>query len=602
MFVNCAAYRMNSEISVELPAGSFSSGHVALFEEPAQFSRNEPCPCGSTMRFKECCGYLGEVVVSTNVTPDALQRQLRLALNAKDADDWLQAEGLCHQILAGVPNQMQALRLLVAIKLHQDDSRAAGLLLQRLLRHFPHDAAVLTDAAEFLERQGDAAQAEANLAKALRLDPHHRCTHIALARLAQRRGNVGVAEVHLREAHFLDNTDADVAADLGRVLNQMGRKAEAEHYFRIALSLRPDDVSTLLSWADMEESRGDLPAAWNLLERARAVEPEFPVIPLAEATLHVREQRYREALTSLKQVDRPRLSMPARSLYYFTRGKVLDKLARYDDAFESLRRANALSIDSLGIRYDPDWHHAYAERLKQFFTRERMRSMPRARPRSDDQDSTPIFITCFPRSGATLIEQILSMHSNITAGDEIFCVPDIRNHAPAMLGVEETYPECLAHVGEDPRFAYQCREEYLTSVRLAGIMEPGVGRFTDKLPLKEWDLGFISLMFPDAPVIHVVRHPLDAVLSAFSSDVRHGSLCAFNLLHAAQHYALTMDLMAHCQQHLDIKILRVRYEDVIADIKEQTRRMLEFLDEPFEPQCVEFHLNPHRPRSRVMRR
>ncbi len=592
-----SAYPMNAEISVELPRGSFSSGHVVLFQEPAQFGRNGPCPCGSGKRFKKCCGDLGAVVVSNSVAVDALQAQLHSALRAKDMQDWQQAEALCHQILAAVPNQMQALRLLVEIKRHHDDSRAATLLLQRLMRHFPHDAEVLTDAAEFWEQQGDVARAEANLAKAVRLDPHHRRTHLALARLAQRRGSAGIAEVHLREAHYLDNSDPDAAADLGRVLSQMGRKAEAEHYFRIALALRPDDVSTLLSWADMEESRGDLPAAWHLLERARAVEPDFPVIPLAAAALHVRQQRYREALSSLKQVDRPRLSMPARSLYYFTRGKVLDKLARYDDAFESFRRANALNTDSLGLRYDPDWHCAYAERLKRFFTHERMQSMPRAWPRSDEQDATPIFVTCFPRSGATLIEQILSMHSNISAGDEIYCVPDIRGRAAAMIGVQETYPECLAHLGEGPEFAYQCRTEYLTSVRLAGILEPGVEHFTDKLPLNEWDLGFISLMFPDAPVIHIVRHPLDTVLSAFSIDVRHGSLCAFNLLHAAQHYALTMDLVAHYQQHLDSKILRVRYEDVVADIKQQTRSMLEFLDEPFEPQCVDFHLNPHRPRS-----
>ncbi len=588
---------MNSEISVELPEGSFAPGDVTLFEQPAQYGRNDPCPCGSNRRFKDCCGFLGDVMITTRLTPEELQQELQKAIQAKESGAWQQAEALCQQILSGVPNQLQALRLLVEVKRHYGDGEAVTVLLQRLLRHFPHDDDVLVDVGEFFEQQGDAARAEANLAKALRINANQLRAHAALARLAQRRGNVGIAEFHLREAYYLDNADAEVAADLGRVLNQLGRKAEAEHYFRIALSLRPDEAPTLLSWADMEESRGDLPTAWNLLARARAIDPQFPVIPLAEAALHAREQRYHDALASLKLVDRPRLNIAAMSLYYFTRGRVLDKLGRYEDAFESLRRANAVSSDRMGLRYDPDWHRAYAERLTRFFTRERMESMPKARSRSDDENPVPIFVTCFPRSGATVVEQILSMHSNISAGDEMFCIPDIRNRAAAMMGVEAPYPECLAHAGDGPEFAYHCREEYLSNVRLAGILEPGVGRFTDKLPLNEWDLGLINMVFPDAPIIHVVRHPLDAVLSAFSIDVRHGGMCAFNLVHAAQHYALTMDLVEHYENNLDVDILRVRYEDIVRGVKKQTRRMLKYLGEEFEPQCVDFHLNPHRPRS-----
>ncbi|OZA78257.1 MAG: pilus assembly protein, partial [Azorhizobium sp. 39-67-5] len=124
-----------------------------------------------------------------------------------------------------------------------------------------------------------------------------------------------------------------------------------------------------------------------------------------------------------------------------------------------------------------------------------------------------------------------------------------------------------------------------------GIMEPGTSRFTDKMPLNETHMGLIALMFPDAPLIHVLRHPLDIVLSVYSNHLTHGFYCANALETIAQHYVLVMDLVDHYRREMTLKYLAVRYEDIVDDQETHVRRMLTFADLPFDKRCLKFHEN-----------
>jgi hypothetical protein len=135
------------------------------------------------------------------------------------------------------------------------------------------------------------------------------------------------------------------------------------------------------------------------------------------------------------------------------------------------------------------------------------------------------------------------------------------------------------------------RDFYLQRVRQAGILEPGARWFTDKMPLNETHLGLIALLFPASPIIHLVRHPLDVVVSVFSNQLTHGFYCAYELESAARHYALIADLIAHYRREMAMRYLPVRYEDMVDEQEATIRRMLDFIGEDFDESCVNFHQN-----------
>ena len=122
-------------------------------------------------------------------------------------------------------------------------------------------------------------------------------------------------------------------------------------------------------------------------------------------------------------------------------------------------------------------------------------------------------------------------------------------------------------------------------------MREGADWFTDKMPLNETHLGLIGLIFPKAPIIHVVRHPLDVVLSVFSNLLTHGFFCAYDLTTIARHYALATDLVEHCLRETKLSYPRVRYEDVIDNQEARVREMLDFVGAPFDPRCLHLHEN-----------
>jgi hypothetical protein len=232
-----------------------------------------------------------------------------------------------------------------------------------------------------------------------------------------------------------------------------------------------------------------------------------------------------------------------------------------------------------------------AARLKGFFTEGRVAILPRAALRKDV--AQPIFVLGFPRSGTTMVEQTLSAHPRICAGDELPLINEITDAMPRVMNSPLGYPEALAELWmADRRHGLdELRDYYLDHVGRLDIVDPQAAWFTDKMPLNEAHLGLIALMFPRSPLIHVVRHPLDVVLSTFFNHLTHGFYCAYVLESAARHYLLTMDLVEHYRSQMTLRYLPIRYEDIVDDQERTIRRMLDFIGEPFDEQCLAFEEN-----------
>ena len=273
-------------------------------------------------------------------------------------------------------------------------------------------------------------------------------------------------------------------------------------------------------------------------------------------------------------------------------------MGRHDEAFGCFDEAKRLAREITGKNYLDQQAQEIAGRLRQFFVSDRLRLMPLASVR--EESAQPIFILGFPRSGTTLAEQALSGHPRISAGDELPFINELSDTLPRLLGSPLSYPEALAEfwMGDNRRGPEALRDAYLQKAELRGFIRPGSTHFTDKMPLNEMHLGLISLIFPKSPLIHILRHPLDVVLSVYSHHLTHGYFCAYALETIARHYVLVMDLVHHYRAQMALRYLPVRYEDMVADMPGSVRRMLDFIGESFDERCVNFQENrrlPHTP-------
>jgi Sulfotransferase family len=198
----------------------------------------------------------------------------------------------------------------------------------------------------------------------------------------------------------------------------------------------------------------------------------------------------------------------------------------------------------------------------------------------------------------------LSAHPHICAGDELPFINEITQIMPRMLNSPLAYPEALAELwmGDQHEGLDNLRDYYLQRVRQLGILTPGATWFTDKMPLNETHMGLIALLFPQAPLIHVLRHPLDVVLSVFSNHLTHGFFCSYALETAARHYVRVMDLVEHYRGEMTLRYMPIRYEDIVADLDSSARRMLSFIGEEFDPACVNFTENRRYAPTRRSRR
>ena len=341
----------------------------------------------------------------------------------------------------------------------------------------------------------------------------------------------------------------------------------------------------------MEETDRNFGRARELLDAAEKLSPNNPHLDLQRAVLYGRTKDYDKAVGILDGLEGRRGERGLGPLEWSQKGLLLDKIGRYPEAFAAFVEGKRVLRQITGQTYLEKEAASFVKRLTEFFVASRLNILPRAGHRADV--AQPIFIVGFPRSGTTMVEQSLSAHPRIAAGDELPIVNELTALMPRMLASPLAYPEALAELwlGDQAEGLDNLRDYYLQRARQLGAMRDGADWFTDKMPLNETHLGLIGLIFPEAPIIHVVRHPLDVTLSVFSNHLTHGFFCAYDLTTVARHYVRVTDLVEHYLREMKLRYLRVRYEDVIDDQEARVREMLDFIGLAFDPRCLDFHEN-----------
>jgi tetratricopeptide (TPR) repeat protein len=548
------------------------------------------CTCGSGLRAARCCG----LDIAALPPPGAgapllplVERAAELERRGVPAD----AERLCRQVIELMPGQPDALSILYRICQADGRAAAAEALLRRIVLLHPNTFWATHQLGLGLLGKGAVAEAEIHARNAVRIAPENAQAHNLLGMVLTEANRPQIGEYHYgRVIALTGRRDPILLANLAWNLKNQGRIGEARRLYEESAKAAPEVVPALLGWARMEEADRNFAEAGRLLDRAEKSRPDDPSILLTRAVLYGRTGRYAEALEVLDRAahlgDR---GLGANEL--LEKGRLLDRLGRYDEAFAAFAEGKRQCRELGGLVYQAEPARQLVERLKGFFTEGRMRILPRAAPRRDI--AQPIFILGFPRSGTTLVEQTLSAHPMIAAGDELPFINEITVTLQRTLNSPLGYPEALAELwmGDRRHALEELRDYYFDRVRRQGVVASGAQWFTDKMPLNETHLGLIALLFPQAPLIHVLRHPLDVVLSVFSNNLTHGFHCAYTLESAARHYLLICELIEHYRAEMTLRYLPVRYEEIVDDQETSVRRLLDFIDESFDPRCLAFHEN-----------
>lgn len=547
------------------------------------------CPCGSQLTAGRCCAldlaHLGAPEAQRHLLP--LEEQAR---NAYQQGDTATAERLVIDILELAPGRLAPLSILYELRQQAGVGTAAEALIRRIVRLDPNNFWATNELALMLLSRGSVHEAELHARNAMRIAPDSAQAHYLMGLVLTEAHRPGFAEFHYdRALELAGRRDPAVLSNLGLCLKNQGKMAQARAVYAESLSLAPDVLHTILGLARLEEADRQLQAALALLDRAEVLAPGNASVALLRAVVLGRLGDTAGALDLLDRIEASGAKLGASE--FLEKGRLLDKIGRHREAFAAFDAGKACLREVSGQAYLDAQAEADIGRRARFFTRRRLATLPRAKLRGDT--AQPIFIVGFPRSGTTLLEQTLTAHPRISAGDELPFIHEITALMPRMLDSPLSYPEALAELwmADHREDLDNLRDHYLRKAAQLGIIQPGAAWFTDKMPLNETDLGLIHLLFPQSPILHVVRHPLDIMLSVYSNLLTHGQYCAYSLETAALHYARIFKLVAGYRAEMDLRYLAIRYEDVVDHQEQAVRQALDFIGEAFDPACLSFHEN-----------
>ena len=555
----------------------------------SQPSERVLCACGSGLTRPRCCelnlANLGAREASRHLAP--LEERAAEAHRSGASE---QAERLVLDVLELAPGRTRALGVLYEIRKAQARPEAALALIRRVVAVDPNNFWATNELTLLLLGRGNVAEAEQYARNAVRIGPENPQSHYLMGMVLTEANRPAVGEYHYRRALALSGTrDPVVLANYALCLKNQGKMSEARSVYEESLTAAPESVHALLGLARLEEADRNLSVAMSLIDRAEALSADNPNVQLLRSTVLGRQGAAAAALAVLDAMAAAKTTLtPAE---WLEKGRLLDRMGRYQEAFAAFDAGRGRLREVTGQQYLDAQAEQLIARLQSFFVKKRLATLPRATARIDV--AQPIFVLGFPRSGTTLLEQTLTAHPRIAAGDELPFIIEIADLMPRLLESPLIYPDALAELwmGDHRGDLDNLRDHYLRKVAQLGIVPPGTTWFTDKMPLNETHLGLIGLLFPDSPLLHVIRHPLDVVLSVYSNLLTHGFYCAYALETTARHYARVMDLVEHYCREMDLNYLRVRYEDIVDDQEASIRQVLDFVDAEFDSACLAFHEN-----------
>jgi tetratricopeptide (TPR) repeat protein len=449
------------------------------------------------------------------------------------------------------------------------------------IRLQPSLAAAHNNLGRALRVRGETQQALEHLRQAVQLDPASLDARGNLSRILLERGDAAEALPHAIEAVKSRPDLPDGLVHLGNVLYVLGRLDEAQACHREALRLTPGHASAHAALAGVQEQLGDLEPAFASLRGALRNDPQHAgALARLASRLRARLPDADRAKIAARLAD-PSLSLEQRISLLFGLAQVHDDRGEFDQAAERSIEANALQaarLARLGRAYDPEAHRQFIDQLIEacspaFF--ERVRGW-------GDRSERPVFVVGLPRSGTSLVDQILASHGQIHGAGELVLVRDLVRSLPA-LRVGSTLAECLAQLDREPFQALA--QGYLDAVAAIDSASP---RLVDKMPENLLYLGLIAALLPGARIIHCRRDLRDVALSCWMTEFT-AVRWAFDAGQITSRIRESQRIGEHWQRVLPTRVLDVHYERLVTDLEPVARQLVAWCGLDWDPACLNFH-------------
>jgi tetratricopeptide (TPR) repeat protein len=424
---------------------------------------------------------------------------------------------------------------------------------------------------------GKIAEAAASYGRALELEPSFARARSNLGSAQRELGRIDEAEATYRLALAIQPDSAEILTNLGVVQRLQGRAADAEVSFRRALDINPVAVATINSLAELHADRGQFGEAESLYRQACDLQPSSAQAWAGIAALRKMSEADIEWLARAQQIAQQPLRPRDAAHLHYAMGKYFDDVRNYDLAFPNYRRANEIA-KSYGPAHDREALAQTFKFVRQLYNRD---WLERAKLH-DNNSSRPIFVIGMPRSGTSLVEQILASHPDVFGAGELPFWKTASLEVGAAALRESLSDSGLARLAN----------EYL---RLLAKLSPDAARVVDKMPGNFAHLGMIHAAFPQARIIHMQRNPVDTCLSIYFQNFHVAHTYANDLGDLAHYYNEYLTLMRHWRSVLPQNlILDVPYEALVTDPETWSREVVDFVGLPWNAACIDFHRTERR--------
>lgn len=410
----------------------------------------------------------------------------------------------------------------------------------------------------------------------VKLQKDHPAAWAHIAKLFMRDGHFNAAGNALERAEDCAGADAAVNDLIGTVYSMMGYYDEAKRCFERALQSDPEHPAYLLNYANNLVYHGETEEAEDVFLKIIAQQNDSPQAHWALAGARkAQDSSHIEAMRTL--LARSNMPPRAQAFYYYAIGKELEDLQQWEQAFDAF--AQGASARRETVAFDEDAEQATFDYLQAHYTREWFDRLAEGNP-----DASPIFVLGQPRTGTTLVERIITAHSHVHSAGEL---------QQFGLAVRR-----LTHYTDPKRFSASLFEGALDidTGKLGGLYLQSVAkvrgdtpRFVDKLPQNYMLVPLILKALPNAKIVHLTRNPMDACFASFKQLFADAYLHSYDQREMARHHARYRKLMETWRARFPGRFLDIAYEDTARDVASNARRLLEFLELPWEDACLEFH-------------
>jgi tetratricopeptide (TPR) repeat protein len=478
------------------------------------------------------------------LSTDPYRQRIEEATTALVADDRKTSEGLFRLVLQEDPSHVAALCGLAALSLAADVPKDAERLLRHALKQSEHIPLAWRGLGPTLLALGRLEEAAAGARHLAKIEPENPQTWITIAAVSARLLRQEEALAAYEQAARLKPQEPRLLMSIGHVHKTLGRRRESEAAYKAALEVSPGLAEAYWSLADLKNysfSDAEVATLRELLSPGKCPSSD-------EAQLH------------------------------FALGKALEQRHQYPDAFAHYAKGNARR--RLDAPFDIENFERRTARIREVFTT----AFFAERSGGGASSNAPIFIVGLPRSGSTLVEQILASHSLVEGTMELPNVLNLVREFDDLSPARDGYPESVRAAP-----AAQLRTLGNRYIEETGPLRVGRPHFTDKLPNNFSHIGLIHAILPQAIVIDARRHPMDSCLSTFKQHFAEGQTFSYDLDDLGRYYRCYLALMDHWDAVLPGKVLHVQYEELVRDPETNIRRLLEHCGLPFEPACLAFH-------------